>query len=232
MKNHLFIGLGGFGGKTLAEIRKYEYLQKGRNGGTSEKAPEVDFLYVDTSDDVWTDSARWRILGQNVRLTPSDRMAIKPDKILPAVEQVDQLPHFAKWAGDSASLKERLKGQDGDGGANQRRRFGRFLFSNHAAEFLSTVDSKVEGLGKENRCTFHIFATLAGGTGSGSLIDAITVIRNKWKDTKDFPIFVYAYITDEDRYGADIGGLFFANQYAALRDLNAIMLNSYSPLSF
>lgn len=229
MQNHLFIGLGGFGGKTLAEIRKYEHLHQGRSEDSSEKKPEVDYLYVDSSKDIHQDSARWRILGQSVRLTPSDRMMIKGASIAPAIDQVDQLPHFAKWAGDGASLRERLRGQDGDGGANQRRRFGRFLFFNHVTDFIRKLDSKVKGLGRQNQCTFHIFATLAGGTGSGSLIDAITAIRHKWKDTNDFPIFVYAYVTNEEVGNSDKGGFFFANQYAALRDLNAIMLNSYRP---
>ncbi|MDB4375431.1 hypothetical protein N9Z66_01325, partial [bacterium] len=124
MKNHLFIGLGGFGGKTLAEIRKYAHLEKDRLKEDPHNAPNVDYLYVDSSEDVYRDSALWRVLGENVSLTPSDRILIRDGNIADAVNQIDQLPHFANWTGDSESLRGRLEGQGGSDGANQRRRFG------------------------------------------------------------------------------------------------------------
>lgn len=229
MQNHLFIGLGGFGGKTLAEIRKYAHLEKDRLKDDPHKAPNVDYLYVDSSEDVYNDSALWRVLGENVRLTPADRILIRDGNIADAVNQIDQLPHFAKWTGDSESLDGRLEGQGGSDGANQRRRFGRFLFSSNATPFLTKVREKITDLGEHNECSIHIFATFAGGTGSGSLIDAITIIRNHFTDEINFPIFVYGYVTSRDEENSDIGGFFFANQYAVLRDLNAIMLGKYRP---
>ncbi|MDB4571555.1 tubulin-like doman-containing protein [Akkermansiaceae bacterium] len=229
MKNHLFIGLGGFGGKTLAEIRKYAHLEKDRLKEDPHNAPNVDYLYVDSSEDVYNDSALWRVLGENVSLTPSDRILIRDGNITDAVNQIDQLPHFAKWTGDSESLRGRLEGQGGSDGANQRRRFGRFLFSSNATPFLTKVREKITDLGEHNECSIHIFATLAGGTGSGSLIDAITIIRNHFTDELNFPIFVYGYVTSRDEEDSDIGGFFFANQYAVLRDLNALMLGKYRP---
>ena len=229
MQNHLFIGLGGFGGKTLAEIRKYAHLEKDRLKEDPHNAPNVDYLYVDSSEDVYRDSALWRVLGENVSLTPSDRILIRDGNIADAVNQIDQLPHFANWTGDSESLRGRLEGQGGSDGANQRRRFGRFLFSSNATPFLTKVRDKITNLGEHNECTIHIFATFAGGTGGGSLIDAITIIRNHFTDELNFPIFVYGYVTSRDEEDSDIGGFFFANQYAVLRDLNALMLGKYRP---
>ena len=229
MQNHLFIGLGGFGGKTLAEIRKYAHLEKDRLKEDPHNAPNVDYLYVDSSPDVYNDSALWRVLGENVSLTPADRIFIRDGNITDVVNQIDQLPHFAKWTGDSESLRGRLEGQGGSDGANQRRRFGRFLFSSNAIPFLTKVRDKITNLGEHNECSIHIFATFAGGTGSGSLIDAITIIRNHFTDESNFPIFVYGYVTSRDEEDSDIGGFFFANQYAVLRDLNALMLGKYRP---
>ena len=83
----------------------------------------------------------------------------------------------------------------------------------------------------QKKCAFHIFASLAGGTGSGGIIDVVTTIRNHYKSggmEDGFPIFVHVYATSDDAQGADVG-FFYQNQYAALRDLNALMCGRFKP---
>jgi hypothetical protein len=88
--------------------------------------------------------------------------------------------------------------------------------------------NKVAPLTQEGRptsCWFHIFATLAGGTGSGGIVDLVTMIRQNYPNSSTdngFPIFLYLYVTESDGRAADMG-YFYQNQYCALRDLNALM---------
>ena len=223
MENHLFIGLGGFGGRTLAEIRKYEYLSQ----NTTERRPQVDYLYLDSSMDVYDAGERWKVLGRNLKLDPVDVIDLRDGSVSTDLHDVHNLPHVEPWIGDRETV-EKLLTSAGDGiGANQRRRFGRFLFAMNVSRFLSAIDSKVEDMA-EAECTFHIFATFAGGTGSGSIIDAITTIRSKYSSNKQYPINVYGYTTDKENTDDDIG-FYAANQYSVMRDLNGIMVGKYQP---
>ena len=228
MKNHLFIGLGGFGGQTLREIRKCEflnkeYVEKKRREGVQFN---VDFLYCDSSDDIRENTVSWKVLGEDVSLEPRDFINLRQQGV--TFDNVDSIPNLKNWIGSRASIDKYLTGLGSQHGANQRRRFGRFLFANNADKFLSKVQNKVSMLGT-NECAFHIFATFAGGTGSGALIDAIAIIRNEFKDDKDFPIFVYGYATDRNKDSAADVGYFYPNQYSVIRDLNALMIGSYRP---
>ncbi|HYN78365.1 MAG TPA: tubulin-like doman-containing protein [Lamprocystis sp. (in: g-proteobacteria)] len=123
-------------------------------------------------------------------------------------------------------------GQQHIQGANQRRRFGRLLFAHNAATIRGAVTAKVNALGAGRRfqCAFHIFATLGGGTGSGGLIDLVTLIRTRYPGSgaDEFPIFVYVYVTDADEQGANVGH-FFQNQFTGLRDLNALICGRLCP---
>ncbi len=225
MENHLFIGLGGFGGKALAEIKKCEYLNKEVVAEKSVK-PKIGYLYLDSSDDVKSES-RWKILGEDVSLDPVDVMNLK-DNVM-NLNAVDTLPHIKSWIGSRERIAKYLKGAgEGVPGANQRRRFGRFLFASNADTFLQKLRGKVKRDGKAEH-TFHIFATFAGGTGSGALIDVITSIRNEYPNSSDYPIFVYGFTTDRVQDNPSNPHFFFANQYSVIRDLNSLMVGEYQP---
>jgi hypothetical protein len=86
-------------------------------------------------------------------------------------------------------------------------------------------------LATSNRCAIHIFASLAGGTGSGCLIDLITTLRTAYPNSSTddgFPIFLYLYTT-EQRFPESMVGYFHENQAAVLRDLNALACEKYHP---
>lgn len=228
MKNHLFIGLGGFGGQTLREIRKCEFLNKEYVDKKRKEGVQfnVDFLYCDSSEDICENTASWKILGEDVRLQPKDIINLRDQGV--TFDNIDTRPNLKNWIGSRDSIDKYLKGLGGQHGANQRRRFGRFLFANNAERFLSKVQNKVSALGT-NECAFHIFATFAGGTGSGALIDAIAILRNEYKDDADFPVFVYGYATDRNKDSKYDVGFFYPNQYSVIRDLNALMVGKYLP---
>ena len=226
MENHLFIGLGGFGGKALAEIKKCEFLNQ-KVVEIQKNKPRIGYLYVDSSADVQK-SPRWKILGEDISLNPSDVINLK-DNVMD-LNAVDGLPHIRSWIGSQESIQKYLRGAgEGVPGANQRRRFGRFLFASNVPVFLQKLKNKVDSLGGKAEHTFHIFATFAGGTGSGALIDVVTTIRKAYPNSEKYPIFVYGFTTDRIKDNPANPHFFFANQYAVIRDLNNLMVGDYLP---
>ena len=58
--NHILIGLGGTGGKTLREFRK-ELFQRHRTVVPS--GLRIEYLYLDSSESDLNESESWRVLG-------------------------------------------------------------------------------------------------------------------------------------------------------------------------
>lgn len=76
---------------------------------------------------------------------------------------------------------------------------------------------------------FHILCGLAGGTGSGAVIDAVAQIRKKFPDPEAHRIMVYAYVPDLNPPPQWNTGNYHANAYAALVELNALSAGAWSP---
>ena len=76
---------------------------------------------------------------------------------------------------------------------------------------------------------FHVCCGLAGGTGSGSLIDVIAQIRDTFRGSKHFKILVYALLPDTFPNPTWDTGKYHASGYAALSELNAISVARYKP---
>ncbi|MBK1645243.1 hypothetical protein CKO25_11435 [Thiocapsa imhoffii] len=233
MKNHLFIGLGGQGGRTLGEIRKVMEQRKEDTKALQSQGVAVEFLAIDSSRDVRNDKRSWSNFGTDLSLQENDWLMLTP----PSQGSVPELairPDIAPWLGAPKRVEEFLS-QSKIEGANQRRRFGRLLFAYNATAIRNAIFSnKVARLtrSRPNQCAFHIFATLGGGTGSGCIVDLVAMIRNEYRDQSgidDYPIFVYIYATNDD-VNADVG-YFFQNQYACLTDLNALMCDRLQPHS-
>jgi hypothetical protein len=230
MKNHLFIGLGGQGGRTLGELRKVMAQRIKDTETLRQRGVGTAFLAIDSSDDVRNDRRTWTVFGTDLALDPSDWLIFRH----PGAGTIGALalrPDIAPWIGDKARV-EGFLGQQNIQGANQRRRFGRLLFADNAATVRNALIGKVNTLtaGGQFQCAFHIFATLGGGTGSGGLIDLVTLIRSRYPGSgvDEFPIFLYAYVTDADEKGANVG-YFFQNQFTGLRDLNALICGRLNP---
>lgn len=233
MINHLFIGLGGQGGKTLGELKKVIENRKNDVESLSEKGLKRAFLYIDSSTDVIKEREQWTHFGKNLALDPSSFLNLKDDGADIDVPSMARLPDVAPWIGNLAKLDAFLKGTQDIIGANQRRRLGRLLFARSADRIRKAVceDKITPMLGASNSCAIHIFASLAGGTGSGGIVDLVTMLRTEFPNASTdtgFPIFLYLYVTDREFEGAKVGD-FHENQAAALRDLNALACGKYSP---
>lgn len=233
MINHLFIGLGGQGGNSLGELKKVFANRAGDVRALEEKGFRKDFLYIDSSYDITETRKTWTHFGENLALDPDSFLYLKDDGEEINARAMAQLPDIAPWIGDPGKLDEFLMGTQGIVGANQRRRLGRLLFARNADRISKAVcqDKITPMLTASHSCAIHIFASLAGGTGSGGIVDLVTMLRTEFPNasTKDgFPIFLYLYVTDRQFQNAQVG-YFHENQASVLRDLNALACGVYKP---
>ncbi len=227
MKNHYFIGIGGTGGNILREIRKTLFVRQQNTEAAAQNKANYEFLYVDSNEHELNNKEQWRILGQYVQLEVNQRLLILEGNIAQVIANVGQTPALGGWVGQRDKILGLVGQASGVPGAQQRRRFGRFLFAVPAQQFVDRVKQGVShimtrGQGVANECTFHLMGTLAGGTGSGGLVDAALQLRSEYPDAASFPIKLYCLITHSGAGGADVG-YFYPNQYAALKDINAVL---------
>ena len=186
MANHLIIGLGGTGGKVLRELRKRVFEEFGSN--TPGNNVHLEYIYLDSSKADLEESNKWRVMGKHVGLAPAQQVSthgisasmFQNINMYPGVEcflNKEELNLFTSKLGSLIS--------EGIGG--QRRRLGRVLLANNLADrssnsdFLTRLKQTVQRItanSGDNNGTFQMCAGLAGGTGSGSVVDVISQIRN------------------------------------------------------
>ncbi|CAB4242639.1 conserved protein of unknown function [Methylacidimicrobium sp. AP8] len=227
--NHMIIGLGGTGGKIIRAFRKTIY-QEFRS--LSPKEISLGYLYVDSSDELMhLDDPTWKILGQSVQLGPNSQLHIRCANLSAILENLTNYPGIRPWIGDRAIWNDILGGIVGDAIGGQKRRLGRFLFANHATEFRNRLTAQVRELqqGGEASVTFHVCAGLAGGTGSGTIIDAFCQIRRLYPDSLQYRIIGYLLLPEEHPKPNWNTGNYHANGYAALAELNALSVGKFFP---
>lgn len=241
MANHLIIGLGGTGGKIIRELRKRIVEECGSldpGNGT-----HIEYIYVDSSLEDLNDRSKWKVMGKSVHLGDSQKVSIfginktiLDDPIgFPGI-------HSFITPQDKQLIDENLGTLIDTGIGGQRRRLGRLLFANNICDnsksdnFIKTLRNAVSKLWREshrNEVTFHICAGLAGGTGSGTIIDAIAQIRKEYpydQNTHNNKIRLFTYVPEISLENKDANkGFYQANGFAALQELNAISVNSYAP---
>lgn len=243
MANHFIIGLGGTGGHVLREFRKRVYQEFGSN--KPDNGVHLEYLYVDSSDDDLNSREGWKIMNKSVHLKEAQKVSIHGIG-MNMFNNLGMYPGIQSFL--SAEEVDMMQNQLGPlvtaGIGGQRRRLGRLLFANNLAsndngnDFLTRVRQTVRSIQDESgdqMVTFHICAGLAGGTGSGSIIDAMAQIRNEYKPqpgATEYKVFLYLYVpemvvanTNHD------SGFYQANGYAALVELNAMSVGSYLPLN-
>jgi hypothetical protein len=224
--NHLIIGLGGTGGRIIRSFRKTVYQSFRR---TEPQGVNVDYLYVDSDDRMMglTDTT-WKIFGQSIQLDPKNQLLIKSADLNKCLDDLQSYGNLKPWLGTREQWKDILSGIADATIGGQKRRLGRFLFARGIDEFESKLNLLVRGLQEKGgtAVAFHVVGGLAGGTGSGSIIDVITQIRKIYAfDTAHtHPVIVYALLPDRVPKDGWNTGNYWANGYAALKELNALGL--------
>ena len=229
MHNHLLIGLGGTGGKILRALRKNVFQEFRSNNPNIVK---LQYLYIDSSKEMMAvDDVSWRILGENVQLAPRNQLLITGSNLKQVLDNLGGYPNIKPWIGSHEQWKAILNSIVGETLGGQKRRLGRFLFASKARDFKNQLKQLGSELttGGEASITFHICCGLAGGTGSGSLLDVIAQIRAIYPESRNFRIVVYALLPEEIPNPNWDTGNYHANGYAALSELNALSTGSYKP---
>lgn len=241
MANHLIIGLGGTGGKVLRELRKRVYEEF--RGNAPGNGIFLDYVYVDSSPSDLEDRTGWSVLGKSVHLGTAQKVNINGigTSVLGNINLYPGLKGFLNPT-DLQLMQQEMGALISAGIGGQRRRLGRTLMANNIFDknnpgnFEQVIRGAVQRIqqasGNED-ITFHICAGLAGGTGSGSIIDAIAQIRTWFpyqQDTHAFKIRLFLYTPERTLVSAKHdAGFYQANGYAALTELNALSIGKYHP---
>lgn len=227
--NHLIIGLGGTGGKIIRSFRKaiFQAFRKEDAEGVN-----LGYLYVDSSAEMMAiDDPSWKILGTSVQLNKRSQLLIQEANLSSRLENIDNYPGIKPWIGDTEQWKDVLGSVIGVTLGGQKRRLGRFLFACKADGYRQQVQSLVKDLqaGGTTDTTFHIVCGLAGGTGSGTIVDAISIVRDTYPDSKRYRILVYALLPEPYPNPSWDTGNYHANGYAALLELNSLSVGRFTP---
>lgn len=241
MANHLIIGLGGTGGKVLRELRKriYEEFRSNEPSGNV----YLDYLYIDSSPKDLNDRSAWRALGKSVHLNESQKVSIHGINVS-MLNNLQLYPGIDAFLDhdDVKLMTDKIGPLVTAGIGGQRRRLGRLLLANNMSindnnNFTQRLNFAVNSLTNESGdadVTFHVCAGLAGGTGSGSIVDVVSQIRKRYPHQESglkYKVLLYLYVPEINVVNsAHDAGYYQANGYAALLELNAISVGSYRPL--
>lgn len=227
--NHILIGLGGTGGKILRAF-KMRMFEEFPNKEEREKQP-VALLYVDSTREMMgIGRADMDVMGQDASFGENEFLFIKGCDVPDLLDNIDNHPELRGIVNNVSAVRTAI-GNLGEA-AGQKRRAGRLLFAVNARKYVDALKncfSKCNERSHNNTKQIHIFAGLCGGTGSGSIIDAIVQARNisGWENAQ---INVYAMIPEQDLPKADMDkGRYYENGYAALNELNALQTGRYKP---
>ena len=242
MSNHLIIGLGGTGGKVIRELRKRVYEEFRSND--PDHGVNLDYVYVDSSPADLNDRAGWKVIGKSVHLGEAQKVSINGINVS-MLQNLNMYPGLQSFinADDKRLIDEHMGPLITAGIGGQRRRLGRMLIANNLSDknnrsnfnnVLRGAVGRLQHSSGDNDVTFHVCAGLAGGTGSGSIVDVIAQIRKEYpyeESTHAFKIRLFLYVPERNmEYPDHDSGFYQANGYAALQELNAVSTGYYSPL--
>lgn len=226
------IGLGGTGAKVIAATRRVMFQH---HDAAEPPTVALDYLLIDTSKDE-TDVANvskllqendrmWRVLGHTIQLDPGQIVFMPNSGLADIINKPDSYPRITNWLGDKAKWKKYWDNRPGEMmAAGQIRRVGRAVLAQNIDRVKDAINGRVKAAKSNiNDWTFHVVAGLAGGTGSGSFLDVIAEIRKMAVGAKA-KIILYVVLPEAGDTSWSTGN-YHANGYAALAELNAVLVN-------
>ena len=229
--NHILVGLGGTGGKILRAF-KMRMFEEFPTAEERAKLP-VALLYVDSTDEMMPKDGRaradFRVMGQDASFTPKEFLNIKAVDVEHILDHISNYPSVKGIVENAEAVRSAI-GSLGQA-AGQKRRAGRLLFAANAVSYVNALkDAYARGeaiSGDASKKYIYIFAGLAGGTGSGSIVDALMQARKTFPDAV---ISVYAMIPEKNLPKSNMDqGRYYQNGYAAVNELNAIQAGRFFP---
>lgn len=246
--NYLLIGIGGTGCAVVRELKKKLYVEW-RSRGNIGPYPEIfsfpdddgtriATLSIDSNEKDLAGEGEllqgWRVFGETLRLEDREKVLLDPTGLDGILSSIERYPGIDPWVrGDMDFVRDITRGTNEPAGCNQIRRMGRLALAN--GNGIENVKGAIANRLKEltrNRqvdTEIHIACTLAAGTGSGSLIDVVAQLQRHLRNASgDYKVFIHGFTTVNDVGSINVGN-FYANQYAALMELNAFRLGIYEP---
>ena len=224
-ENHILIGLGGTGGKILKAFRKRIFQEY--NAEERSKLP-IGYVYVDSTREMMQpNDITFRVLGQDASFNESEFVFIKGVNLQSVFSNPSGFPGLKGFIGDPEVMQKTIGSVDA--AAAQKRRAGRILFGSSVQSYINTLQgqyTKISTISSKSQLKVHIFTGLAGGTGSGSIVDVIAQTRNEYRDAN---IVIYCMVPEHTPPGNSDAGRYQANGYAALAEINALMVKKYLP---
>lgn len=196
--SHLIVGLGGNGGKIIRELRKT--IQRSEEESKASDVVLFDFFYVDTSNDELSKVDEWKVLGSSVELERSQFLVNAASGVRPVLADPDSYPGLKSWIAPR-EVFDFVNATTA--GAAQKRKLGRVVFAQNAGNFVGIFEQRMHAL--ESRAgkvgaVIHVVCGLSGGTGgSGSVVDAVAQIRQRYPDPDQYRILVYAILPSATR---------------------------------
>lgn len=238
--NELIIGLGGVGGRAIAQFRKIYEMHTQDQEILRNKNYRFEYLYIDSNNDILSSNI-WAHAGREYALEPNSIVQLKANgNGNLSLDDIAAKDNIKLWIGNLSGQFISRSGLDendvpsivGMDGAGQLRRLGRALFAMSANTVRTVLKNKISTLTQgttETAVNVRIFCTLGGGTGSGSLIDTVVMLQELGRVLhKQIHTYVYPFIAGEAA-DASNSGSFYENEYATLRDLNALMVRTLRP---
>ncbi len=234
MKNYLLIGLGGTGGKVLKAFRKTLY-EEFRTTNPSEKTGiQIKNLYVDSSRSDLVSSESWRTqgdIGADISLDEESRFHITTNNLGQRLKDPQHNPITHRYIGNPALWSDIFSSMNiNETAGGQMRRLGVALFeprANNFVEHVMRMTKSMEDKSNHAQVSLHVFAGLAGGTGSGSFLHVIAQLRALLRNPQQYPIYLYLLLPEINSPWAKNGSTtnYYANGYAALEELNAYLVS-------
>lgn len=174
------IGIGGTGYKVLRDFRKRLWGEQ--PDIRKRHSLPVRFLYIDSDElnkpENIAGNPDLRVNGQDTAITPDEYLNIKNVNLNSVFDNLGGYPRLRHVVGNGAFIRSCM-GEVG-AAAGQKRRAGRILFANNAHTYINKIHNIVQELsetvGNAKDLNIYIFAGLAGGTGSGSIVDAVSLL--------------------------------------------------------
>lgn len=229
----ILIGLGGTGGRILKAFRQRLWTEFSNE---ARKSLPIGFIYVDATSAVLNpNDYSCQTIHGNCSLHFDEFVDIGIRGNIDYIfEHSEYYKNLSGILGDINKTRNTI-GLLGTG-TNQKRRAGRIMFAANIDAYLgklTEVIHKVRSIGCGEKINIHIFTGLAGGTGSGSIIDVIAQTR-KWffdkgmNESTEFRITVFCQLPEKMPNPCWDAGRYKANGYAALLELNNLLTSHFN----
>lgn len=240
MANHLIIGLGGTGGKILRALRKRIYAEFGSNTETGDA--HLDYIYVDSDPRDLNDNDSWKYQGHPVHLAARQKVSIHGfgGGVLANLDNYPGLRAFISDEDRQLMRNDQVSALITAAIGGQRRRLGRMLLAFNVVSqptngFHAVLQQRINEMVHDTgngEVVFHICAGLAGGTGSGTIVDVVSLLHqiNRDRGVVNAEVYLYLYLPENQAGKADVQGFYYSNGYAALQELNALSVKAYHPI--